>query len=101
MPQLNVLKRTTRQRTGRFAATEIWSKIFQVGSDLVEDVNETEDNVDEDPDYVASSSDENEASEIRQTSCGLSNTIQPLDVSQPPRTDMTSKTGKLLWSPDA
>ena len=62
VPQLNIMK-MTRQRK-RFAATEVLSQIFQGGSDIDEDGSETDDNVEEYPDYAASSSDENEASEI-------------------------------------
>ncbi|GLD65982.1 piggyBac transposable element-derived protein 4-like protein [Lates japonicus] len=51
-----------------------------------ENVSETEDDVEEDPDYEASSSDENETV-----------SVDPPVVSQPPANILRSKNGKLLW----
>ena len=93
VPQLNILK-MTRQRK-RFSATEVLSQIVQGGSDIDEDMSETEDYVEEDPDYAG-----NEASEIGHSDPPLVSQAQfnPLVISQPPRTDKTSKNGKLPWS---
>ncbi len=50
-------------------------------------MSETDDNVEEDPDYEASSSDDNETP-----------VVDPPVVSQQPADTLPSKYGKLLWS---
>ncbi len=50
-------------------------------------MSETNDNVEEDPDYEASSSDENKTP-----------SVDPPVVSQPPADTLPSKNGKLIWS---
>ena len=57
--------------TTRCSATEVLSQILQGGSGIDESVSETEDNVEEDPDYAAYSSDENEAIEIGNSDPGF------------------------------
>lgn len=52
----------------RFSANEVLSQLFASESDIEENVSETEDNVEEDPDYEASSSDENETHETDEKS---------------------------------
>lgn len=80
---LSQLKMTSKKR---FSVNEVLSQLFDHESDIEENVSETEDDVEEDPDYEASSSDENET---------LSD---PPVVSQPPANTLPSKNGKLLWS---
>lgn len=63
------------------------SQLFDGESDIEENVSETEDNVEEDPDYEASSSDENETLSAD----------APV-VSQPQADTLLSKNGKLSWS---
>ncbi|KAK2818952.1 hypothetical protein Q5P01_024513 [Channa striata] len=65
-----------------FSVNEWLSHLFDLESDIEENVSETEDDVKEDPDYEASSSHENET---------LS--VDPLVANTLP-----SKNGKLLWS---
>jgi len=60
---------------------------FDSESDIEENVSETDDHIEEDPDYEASSSDENETPNV-----------DPPVVSQPPPNPLPSKNGKLSWS---
>ncbi|KAL1276900.1 hypothetical protein QQF64_023573 [Cirrhinus molitorella] len=48
----------------RFSVSEILTQVFDSESDIEENVSETEDNLEEDPDYEASSSDENETPSV-------------------------------------
>lgn len=56
-----------------------------VERDIEENVSETEDCVEEDPDFEAFSSDENES-------------VDPSVVTQPPADRIPSKNGKIIWS---
>ncbi|XP_051982284.1 piggyBac transposable element-derived protein 4-like [Xyrauchen texanus] len=71
----------------RFSVYEILSQFFDSESDIEENVSETDDNIEEDPDYEASSSDENDTPNV-----------DPPVVSQPPTNPLPSKNGKLSWS---
>ncbi|XP_039550046.1 piggyBac transposable element-derived protein 4-like, partial [Pimephales promelas] len=75
---------TTKQR---FSVNEILSQFFDSESDIEENVSETDDHIEEDPDYEAFSSDENETPNV-----------DPPVVSQPPTNPLPSKNGKLSWS---
>lgn len=71
----------------RFSVSEIMLQTFDSESDIEENVSEAEDNVEEDPHYDASSSDENETLSAD----------APV-VSQPSADTFISKNRKLLWS---
>ncbi|XP_035278967.1 uncharacterized protein LOC118230221 [Anguilla anguilla] len=49
----------------RFSVNEVLPQLFDSEGDIEENVSETEDNVEEDPDYEASSSDENETQQTQ------------------------------------
>lgn len=68
----------------RFTVSEVLEQLFDSESDIEENVSETEDCVEEDPDSEGFSSDENES-------------VDPPVVSQPTDT-VTSKNGKITWS---
>ncbi|XP_038128076.1 piggyBac transposable element-derived protein 4-like [Cyprinodon tularosa] len=69
----------------RFTVKEVLEQLFDSESDLEETVSETEDCVEEDPDFEEFSSDENES-------------VDPPVVPQPPADTISSKNGKIIWS---
>ena len=71
----------------RFSVSKVLSQLFDTESDIEENVSETEDIVEEDPHYEASSSEDNETLGV-----------DPSVVSQPPADTLPSKNGKLLLS---
>uniref|UniRef100_A0A8C6M6Z2 PiggyBac transposable element-derived protein domain-containing protein n=1 Tax=Nothobranchius furzeri TaxID=105023 RepID=A0A8C6M6Z2_NOTFU len=68
----------------RITVREVLEQIFDSESDIEENVSETEDCVEEDPDSEGFSSDENES-------------VDPPVVSQEPTDMVTSKNGKITW----
>ena len=66
-----------------FTVNEIL-ELFDSESDIEENVSETEDYVEEDPDFEAFSSDGNQS-------------VDPPVVSQPPADTIPSKHGKIIW----